>query len=355
MTKPPVELNDDGELAQPVDAGEKPKRKRGESPLRRTINLPIYILLLVFAPIIIIGLALWSVSSVGSNEVEVTAVVVGAQAAPPTCNLNPPPAGARIAYVSSADSSIHLRSLDTGADCILVTFLGDNATEIALSPDGERIAYTYHEGTTNDIWVINSNGLGAVNLTPTHDSYARYPAWSADGTRIAFTAITDNTPYIAVMNADGTDLVTLAQGAQPAWSPDGSRIAFVSSAGGSASITVMNADGTNIRRVTNSPTREAFPSWSPDSTRILFARTVEENQFRQIYTVAVDDPQMEHRFIAETEFIIYDLEWLTADRFAYTDMLLNLYFRLFPPNDGSRSDAVIFGGLLTFDWWAPAS
>mgnify|MGYP001183660230 CR=1 FL=1 len=363
MSKKPLELTDDGELEQPVAVEEKPKRKRGESPLQRSVNVPVYLLLIVLALVLISGLV-WLAGNLANSDMSLSpdeaaematniGIVFGAQAPPPLCSFNPPQ-GERVAYVSSADSSVRVRSLSTGDDCILVTFLGDNGTEIALAPDGERVAYTHREGQANDLWVMNVNGTGGINLTAAHDSYVRYPAWSADGTRLAFTAVIGNSPHIAVMNADGTNLVTLVQGAMPAWSPDSSRLAFSSGDGDSGYLAVMNVDGSNLRRVTNSTTREAFAAWSPDGTHLLFARADETVQYKDVYTVAVDDPQQEHRLIAHFDYSVYDLAWLAEERFAYIDgSSIALHTRLFPPNDGATGDTVILEGVLGFDWWMP--
>ena len=51
------------------------------------------------------------------------------------------------------------------------------------SPDGSKIAFTSDRDGDFEIWVMNANGTGAVQLT--HNSgYNDYnPAWSPDGTR----------------------------------------------------------------------------------------------------------------------------------------------------------------------------
>lgn len=356
MSKRKVDLSDDGEFAQPVahdEFSEKPKRKRGES---RGLSARL-IAVMIGAAVVVMGMALilWTMEAprvAPTVMPQVTAVALGAVEAPPTCNRLPPQ-GERIAYVA-ADSSIHFYTPQTGADCILVSFLGDNLTEIALSADGTRVAYTRSEqgGAVNDIWVMNADGTGGLNVTPTHDSYARYPAWSPDGTRIAFTAIIDNAPNIAVMNADGSNVLTLAQGAQPAWSSDGARIAFVSGDGARSFLMVMNADGTNARRVTNSDASESHPRWSPDGASLMFSRAVDD-QYKEVYSVVVDDPLREHRLIAQLDDLIYDLAWLPGERFAYVDAGQTLHTRPFPPNDGASGDALVLSGALSVEWWTP--
>ncbi|MFN2525035.1 MAG: hypothetical protein ABR505_02050 [Actinomycetota bacterium] len=192
-----------------------------------------------------------------------------------------------------------------------------------FSPDGSRVAFARATpfARAADIYVMNIDGSGLVNLTntPLDDEYA--PDWAPDGTRIAYTMATltplpayiplDTDTYL--MNADGSDVVAVVQGAghqaHPAWSPDGSWIAFHnsvtqaielirpdgsgrkvlarSSVGGQAfapewspdgrwiafsngDIWIISLGGGRLRRLTETADREGFPAWSPDGTQIAF-------------------------------------------------------------------------------------
>ena len=72
------------------------------------------------------------------------------------------------------------------------------------SPDGKRIAYTWFDLTTSDVWVMNADGTGRTNLTNSPQIDEGFPAWSPDGQRIAFTTLRDGNNEIYVMGADGT-------------------------------------------------------------------------------------------------------------------------------------------------------
>ncbi len=106
--------------------------------------------------------------------------------------------------------------------------------------------------------------------------------------KIAFSSNIDGDADIYTMNPDGTGLVNLTNTSQfgtlhetdPKWSPDGTKIAFVfglplNSAGATQGfIVVMNADGTNPTFLTLSNTgggTDAQPEWSPDGTKIAFS------------------------------------------------------------------------------------
>src|SRR5439155_12091092 len=102
-------------------------------------------------------------------------------------------------------------------------------------------------GAIGEIYVMNADGSGQVNLTnnPVDDAY---PVWSPDGSKIAFYTARDGNYEVYVMNADGSGQVNLTNNAAadyyPAWSPDGSKILLDSgrNGGGYPEIYDMNAD-----------------------------------------------------------------------------------------------------------------
>jgi Tol biopolymer transport system component len=182
----------------------------------------------------------------------------------------------RIAFTSFSDieyemNDIYVMNPDgTG----LVNLTNHPADDLypTWSPDGTRIAYASHRDLGYDIYVMNPDGTDPARLTD-QPEYDTSPAWSPDGTRIAFGRSYD----IYVMNADGTGQVNLTNHPDwdfaPAWSPDGSQIAFRSNRDGSYEfydIYVMNADGTGQVNLTNNPGLDGSPAWSPDGSRIAF-------------------------------------------------------------------------------------
>lgn len=54
------------------------------------------------------------------------------------------------------------------------------------------------------------------------------------------------------------------------------RIVFTSDKAGSDDIYTSDLDGQNLKRLTNSPKREAHPKWSPDGKRIVFSSDLED-------------------------------------------------------------------------------
>jgi dipeptidyl aminopeptidase/acylaminoacyl peptidase len=131
------------------------------------------------------GAAYVSVSGDTAGVPEVVAFV-SAAAAQPTTSATPPSAskaGGTIVFQASSGGTIYavnadgsnLRSLTTGMDP-------------ALSPDGQRVAFTRWVDTQNgafgSLWVINVDGSGErVILNDVRQPES--PAWSPDGTQIA--------------------------------------------------------------------------------------------------------------------------------------------------------------------------
>lgn len=113
------------------------------------------------------------------------------------------------------------------------------------------------------------------------------PQYSPDGKRIAFISDRSGTAELWVCNSDGSNAVQLTSLAAvwvttPRWSPDGKKIAFDSNATGEFDICVISANGGKPQRMTTHPTNDGNPSWSHDGRWIYFdsARTGEQQIFK---------------------------------------------------------------------------
>jgi Tol biopolymer transport system component len=153
----------------------------------------------------------------------------------------------------------------------------------AFSGSNGKIAFSAYgpdSGSGVDVFTVNPDGSGLVNLTASIDgTSAGQPAWSPDGQKLAFEMTTPGAPLysppeIYVMNADGSAVTQLTSNrvddGAPAWSPDGTRIAFVRGSSQLADVFVMNADGSQQTNLTNRPGPYENPAWSPDGQKIAF-------------------------------------------------------------------------------------
>ncbi|MFE7616071.1 prolyl oligopeptidase family serine peptidase [Streptomyces sp. NPDC057496] len=172
----------------------------------------------------------------------------------------------------------------------------------ALSPDGERVAYTLttqdagNDRVLRSIWEARAGGGPSRRLT--HGPADTAPRWSPDGARLAFL----RAGRLHLLSAEGGEAVPLitpdrcpAGAGVPVWSPDGTRIAFAapeSRRADSAPVVIdalgWKADGAGligsvrtqlfvvdvesgeVVQLTHDDRHVGSPSWSPDGTRLAY-------------------------------------------------------------------------------------
>jgi Tol biopolymer transport system component len=154
--------------------------------------------------------------------------------------------------------------------------VGHDATSAIVSSSGNRLAYVQTQINGNgNIWRVDLHGAKAkarILVTSTRQQYG--PLISPDGKRIVFMSNRSGSFEIWVCDSDGSNaqqLTSFGRAGTPRWSPDGKQIAFDSRVGGEANVYVIDANGGVPRKLETGTRMNSLPSWSHDGKWIYFA------------------------------------------------------------------------------------
>jgi dipeptidyl aminopeptidase/acylaminoacyl peptidase len=229
---------------------------------------------------------------------------------------------------------------------------------VALSPDGQRIAYTV---TMRDqpgrphgqLWVMEVSSAKATRIGGEKDSGGA-PVWSTDGKWLAFSGHQGEQSGLFVARpdgavtflapTDGTNSPLPGTGNEVAWSPDAKQIAFVSATPGEGAaevsgdpmvitrylykpdagegmtrfndnkrlhIFVVDVASKQLRQLTKGNYDEHSIDWSPDGSKIVFASNRDANQDEffhyDLFTLSFSDNSIQR--LTAAEYTEYDPRW----------------------------------------------
>lgn len=184
------------------------------------------------------------------------------------------PDGDQLAFLPLATSEPELYILDA-AGTLLDQIKGlTGFPEVVWLGDGGRISYLVNEAgvvniamtdlTTRQMDYLTDNRVDEENL-----------ALSPDGTRLAFVSYLNANADIFVLDLDSGELprsitTSFAYEAMPTWSPDGTQIAYVSANRGFSNIYVTDLNTRTRTAVTQQSNWVTRPIWSPDGRYIAY-------------------------------------------------------------------------------------
>lgn len=146
----------------------------------------------------------------------------------------------------------------------------------------------------DEIYLMQPDGSGLVQLTDRPGFVAFEPSLAPSGDRVVFESHvedTDDSGALFKVRTDGSELVQLTDGTgddrQPNWSPDGSRIVFQSHGRipGNIDLFTMDPDGGAITNVTNSPFEDTDASFSPDGQQIVYSSDEGELELANLFVI----------------------------------------------------------------------
>lgn len=194
------------------------------------------------------------------------------------------PDGREFVFSFGAGTGIGLSRIaaSNGAQPRRISLDASGATEPAISRVGNRLAFSSVKFDPN-IWRIDLKGPGQKPGLPSRfiasTQQELYPAYSPDNRRIAFMSQRSGTDEIWICDSDGSKAAQLTSlgGAAiygPNWSPDSRTIAFTAAQKGmKEDIYSISANGGTPRRLTSHPAEDKWPYWSHDGKWIYFSST----------------------------------------------------------------------------------
>jgi Tol biopolymer transport system component len=208
------------------------------------------------------------------------------------------PDGRRLAFMSdrAGNFEIYVVNADGSGERRLTSAPESDGGPV-WSPDGRKIAFVrsildrYGIARRSEIYVMDADGSGQRAI-----GRGGGAAWSPDGRKIAFRSERTGKAELFLVNVDGSGLVNLtrnpAADGGPAWAPDGKKIYFVRGRYGKSDVYAMNADGSGARNLSRNPEppgddgKDNSPVVSPDGRRIAFLS--ERSGTYQIYVINAD-------------------------------------------------------------------
>jgi len=167
----------------------------------------------------------------------------------------------------------------------------------SLSQSGNELAYEY-VGQEQNLWRLQLNGhshAGALAsiLVSSARTQNLQPQFSRDGHKIAFQSLRSGYPEVWICNSDGSHAVQVTDlrgfAGSPRFSPDGRYLAFDYRSQYHSDVYIVETGGRHPHPVVAFPDADSFlPSWSQDGRSIYFTSNRGEKVY-QIWKQAIKD------------------------------------------------------------------
>ncbi|MFC1556283.1 TolB family protein [candidate division KSB1 bacterium] len=236
----------------------------------------------------------------------------------------------------------------------LLCFACDHNSQSLLVPNDQAKQYlVYYSAVDGDIHIADNTGESNLpfELIPSYSYY--YPKWSPEGNLILLARIEENIHDLYTINTNGAGLLNITNTPYTdehyhCWSPDGGYILFSEGNGQEWELYTIRKDGTDKKQLTEMNTRCAFPSWSPDGNYIIF------NANNEIYIVDRSGTNLHKIYSAEGNRL-----WLRYPKWSPDGRYITVHAKpsseiLVMNSDGSNVRTFVAGNMIQFDYdWSP--
>lgn len=191
----------------------------------------------------------------------------------------------------------------------------------ALSPDGQSIAYTDHDGDTSSLWLQRAGTNNPLQLLAPAKVYLQFPSFSRDGNTVYYSKCQPNCELYKMPVLGGVETALgIRADSRVTFSPDGKRMAYLRSEvepSGlvTARLYAASPDGTCEEflhwEAGGSIYQRGAPAWSPDGKVIAFSIIANETGSRRMKVIALAlADRKESTLIPASWSNIRDVTWL---------------------------------------------
>jgi Tol biopolymer transport system component len=183
----------------------------------------------------------------------------------------------------------------------------------AISPDGQRIAFTASEGSGGRLFVRPLNAATATEI-PILGSYPSYPFWSFDGQQIVF----HSNGTLQKVDLSGGPPVTICSsgcgGSGGTWNRDGV-ILFTNGSGLLFRVSATGGDPKPLRPLASGETAQFWPEFLPDGKHYLYLSLGKAPYQQGIYVASLDSASNDRTFLLATTT---QAAWLQSGQLLFT-------------------------------------
>jgi Tol biopolymer transport system component len=183
------------------------------------------------------------------------------------------PNGEKIAYIASNNefNNLYLKNVKGGKSTVQRTF-NRNIMDMSYSPDGKYIAFTERKSGNDNIFMINATEGVAIQQLVNSSAAELSPSFAPDGKTVYYSKSEGSRYYVWSFNIETSLLTQYTEGFTPNLSPNGEDLVVTRNSrdGNRGEIWMINIRKGTETLILNDPKKGySSPQISPDGKRIV--------------------------------------------------------------------------------------